>query len=324
MINRNTNVSFIEAEQYSQYLLMNLYDGLLPTNLYRNVSDFGSGNTLHIKTIGEVTLQEVTEDESFTYNPIESGEVQLTITDYPGDAWYVTDEMRQDGSQIDALHTARAAAGNRAFQEHFETRFLEVMNAGQTAGDRNMINGFSHRFKAAGGNLTLVEEDLIDMRLAFDKANVPMGGRVAVVDGVCAAALAKTATLVNNLDATGEAYSLAKDGFDREHMFVTMLHGWQIWTSNRLPTITAETLTFADGTESEAVDGVANIFMSMADDNTKPGMVAWRSLPSVETDRDMDNRRDKFSMAGRFGIGVQRVDTLGVIVTSATATSSGK
>lgn len=322
MITTNTNPAFIEAEQYSQFLLRNLHDGLLPTNFYRNVSDFGSGTTLNIKTIGEVTLQDITEDEAFTYNPIDTGTVTLSITDYPGDAWYITDEMRQDGSQIEALHSARAEAGKRAFQEHFETRFLATMNAAQTASDGNAVNGFNHRFRAGGGNQTITELDLIDMRLAFDKANVPVGGRIAIVDPVVAAAISKTATLVNNLDAVGEAYRLAKDGFDRDHMFVTMLHGWQIWTSNRLPTVTAETLTLADGTSSSSTSGVANIFMSIADDNTKPGMVAWRHLPSVETQRDMDKRRDKFTMAGRFGIGAQRVDTLGVIVSSATATTA--
>lgn len=320
MITRDTNVAFIEATQYSQFLLRNLHDGLLPTNLYRNVTDFGSGTTLNIKTIGEVTLQEITEDEDFTYNPIESGTVQLTITDYPGDAWYVSDEMRQDGSQVEALHAGRAEAGRRAFQEHLETRFLATMNAGQTASDANTVNGFSHRFRASGTNQTMDEGDMIDMRLSFDKANVPMGGRVAVVDPVVAATLSKQALLVSNLDASGEGYSLAKDGFDRDHMFVTNMHGWQVWTSNRLPTVTAETLTLFDGTSSASTSGIANIFMSTADDNTKPGMLAWRALPSVETARDMDKRRDKFTMAGRFGLGVQRTDTLGVIVSSATAT----
>jgi len=322
MITRTTNTSFIEAQQYSQFLLRNLYDGLLPTNLYRNVSDFGSGTTLNIKTVGEVTLQDITEDESFTYNSIESGIVTLTITDYPGDAWYVTDEMRQDGSQIDSLHAARAEAGKRAFQEYVESRFLATMNAAQTASNANSINGFSHRFRAGGTNQTVTEADFINMRLAFDKANVPMGGRVAIVDPVVAAAISRTALLVNNLDAGSmQAYSLAKDGFDRDHMFVTMLHGWQIWTSNRLPTVTAETLTLFDGSSSASTSGVANIFMSTAEDNTKPGMLAWRALPSVETQRDMDKRRDKFTMAGRFGVGAQRVDTLGVIVSSATATA---
>jgi hypothetical protein len=320
MITTSTNTAFIEATQYSQFILRNLHDGLLPTNLYRNVSDFGSGTTLNIKTIGEVTLQDITEDESFTYNPIESGNVQLTITDYPGDAWYITDEMRQDGAQIEALNSARSESGKRALQEHIETRFLATLNAGQTASDNNSVNSFSHRHRASGTNQTLVEDDMIEMRLAFDKANVPVGGRVAVVDPVVAATLAKQSLLVNNLDAVGEGFSLAKDGFHRDHQFVTMLHGWQVWTSNFLPTATAETLTLFDGSSSASTSGICNIFMSTADDNTKPGMLAWRALPSVETQRDVDKRRDKFTMAARFGLGVQRIDTLGIVISSATAT----
>ena len=40
--------AFIEAEVYSDFILMNLHDGLLGEVFYRNVSDFGSGTTLHI------------------------------------------------------------------------------------------------------------------------------------------------------------------------------------------------------------------------------------------------------------------------------------
>lgn len=322
MINTGTNTAFIEAQQYSAFILRNLHDGLIPANMFRNVSDFGHGTVIDIKTLGEVTLQEIAEEEAFTYNPIESGSIQLSITDYPADAYYITDEMRQDGTQIEALLAARASEGTRKLQNHIETRYFEVLNAGQTPADANAINGFSHRFYASGGNMTLTENDLIDMRLAFDKANVPMGGRVAIVDSTVAAQLAKTALLVNNMDAVGEAYSLAKDGFDREHQFVTMLHGWQIWTSNRLPVVEGETLSLFDGTGSQAVTGHANLFFSTVDDNTKPGMFAWRLMPKTETDRDMDKRRDKFSTAARFGLGVQRLDTLGVIVTDLTATAA--
>lgn len=78
--------SFIEAEQYSAFILQNLHDGLLPETFYRNVSDFGSGTTLHIKTVGSVTIQEAAEDTPLVYNPIETGEVTLALTDYVGDA----------------------------------------------------------------------------------------------------------------------------------------------------------------------------------------------------------------------------------------------
>lgn len=41
--------AFIESEQYSSFILTNMHDGLLPQTFYRDVSDFGSGTTLHIK-----------------------------------------------------------------------------------------------------------------------------------------------------------------------------------------------------------------------------------------------------------------------------------
>lgn len=78
--------AFIEAEVYSSFILNNLHDGLLPQTFYRDVSDFGSGTTLHVKTVGSVTIQEAAEDTPLVYNPIESGEVSLQITNYIGDA----------------------------------------------------------------------------------------------------------------------------------------------------------------------------------------------------------------------------------------------
>lgn len=84
--NRANSTAFIEAEQYSAFILRNLTDGLLPGSFYRNVSDFGSGTTLNIKTIGSVTIQDGAEDVPFEYSPIESGTLTMSITDYIGDA----------------------------------------------------------------------------------------------------------------------------------------------------------------------------------------------------------------------------------------------
>src|SRR5699024_4523408 len=121
--------AFIESEVYSQFILENLHDGLLPDTFYRNVTDFASGETLHIKSIGSVTIQDAEEDTPLVYNPIETGEITFRIDMYVGDAWYVTDDLREDGSQVDQLMAARAAEGTRAIQETFETDFLA------TAGD---------------------------------------------------------------------------------------------------------------------------------------------------------------------------------------------
>lgn len=307
--NRGNSTAFIEAEQYSAFILRNLQDGLLPGSFYRNVSDFGSGTTLHIKTVGTVTIQDGAEEVPFDYTPIESGEVTLTITDYVGDAWYVTDELREDGAQVEALMSARSSESTRAIQEIFETRFLKKANTSQTNANANQVNGFAHRIASAETNNVISLNHFISMKLAFDKANVPMAGRVAIVDPVVAATLDKTVSL--GRDVTPFAANILANGFDREHSFLMNLYGWNIITSNRL-----DTGTFSDGTTSVS-NAVANVFMSVADDNTKPVMAAWRRMPKVEGERNKDLRRDEFVTSARWGFGTQRVDTLGIVITSA-------
>ena len=319
MIITTQNRAFIEAEQYSDFILENMHDGLLPGDFYRDVSDFGSGETLNIKTIGEAQIQEVEEDVAINYSPIETGEVTLTISDYVGDGWYVTDKMRQDGAQIDALLAVRGKEATRAIQEHFETRAFETLNSAQTAANANNINGFAHRAVAQSTNKTMTLADLIRMRLSFNKAEVTMAGRIAIVDPVVEATLNLTFNITSgtgDLAANQTWQSIAENGFAREHNFVINLYGWNIMTSNRLPTVASETI----GADT-VTTGVANIFMCVADDHCKPLMAAWRQQPRVEGERNKDKQRDEYVQTARFGLGVQRVDTLGVILTDATAIS---
>ena len=215
--------AFIEAEQYSSFILNNLHDGLLPQTFYRNVSDFGSGTTLHIKTVGSVTIQEAAEDTPLVYNPIESGEVSLQITNYVGDAWYVTDDLREDGSQIEQLMSARSVESTRALQETFESRFLSVCNSAQTNANANVINGFAHRIASAETNNVFALKHLIAMRLAFDKANVPDSGRVFICDPVVEATLNGLVTITHDVSPFGEM--ILKEGMARGQRFVMQLFG---------------------------------------------------------------------------------------------------
>lgn len=307
--NRANSTAFIEAEQYSAFILRNLHDGMLPGVFYRNVTDFGAGSTLHIKTVGTVTIQDGAEDVPFDYTPIESGEVTLTITDYVGDAWYVTDELREDGAQVEALMSARSSESTRAIQEIFETRFLAKCNSSQTNANPNTINGFAHRIASTAGSNVLQLNDLINMKLAFDKANVPVAGRVAILDPVCAATLDKMVSIGRDVTPFGQ--QILQNGFDREHTFLMNLYNWNIITSNRLATG-----SFSDGTTT-VTNGVANVFMCVSDDGNKPIMAAWRRMPKVEGERNKDLRRDEFVTSARWGFGTQRVDTLGIYITSA-------
>ncbi len=304
------STAFIEAEQYSSFILLNLHDGLLPESFYRNVGDFGSGTTLNIKTVGSATLQEASEDTPLIYNPIESGTVTLTITNYVGDAWYVTDDLREDGDQIPQLMAERSAESTRALQETFESRFLKTCNEAQTDANANLVNGFAHRIAPTSTSETFEVGHLVAMKLAFDKANVPAEGRIFIVDPIVEATLNVLITITN--DVTPFASRILEGGMARGQKFIMNIHGWDIMTSNRL-----DRGTFSDGTTS-ITDGIANIAMCVLDDQTKPIMGAWRRMPKVEGERNKDRARDEFVVRARWGMGPQRVDTLGVVITDAT------
>ena len=314
--------AFIEAEQYSQFILENLHDYLLPEGMWRDVTDFGSGSTLRIKTVGTVTIQDAAEDTPLNFSPIDTGTLSLTITDYVGDAWKVSDDLREDGSQVDTLMAMRAMESTRALGENHETRFLSVANAAQTAANVNVVNGRPHRWVAGGSGATdriLDLSDFVAMKLAFDKANSPAGGRIAIVDPVVEATLNTLVTQTASINYNPMFEGLVTEGFARDHRFVRNIMGWDVYTSNFLPKLTAtEALnasSYGLANDTAEVGDVANIFMCVADDSCKPIMHAWRRAPQTEGWRDNEERADKYQVTSRYGLGAQRVDTLGVILT---------
>lgn len=322
MQNTGNTTAFIEAQQYSQFILDNLHDYLLPEGLWRDVSDFGSGTTLNIKTVGTVTIQDAAEDVPLSFSPIDTGTISLSITDYVGDAWKVTDELREDGSQIDSLMSMRAMESTRALGENHESKFLNVAGTAQTAANVNLVNGRPHRWVAGGSGGTtrvLTLSDFIAMKLAFDKAGVPAGGRIAIVDPIVEATLNSLTNLVN-VSNNPMFEGIVTDGFSRDHKFVKNIFGFDIWTSNYLPVKTAteaiNASSYGLANDTAEIGDIANVFMSVADDSTKPIMHAWRRQPKTEGWRDNEERSDKFQVTSRFGFGAQRLDTLGVILTS--------
>jgi len=314
--------AFIESQQYSQFILDNLHDYLLPEGMYRDVTDFGSGTTLNIKTVGTVTLQDAAEDTPLNFTNIDTGNITLSITDYIGDAWKVTDDLREDGSQVDTLMAMRAMESTRALGENHEGRFLAVANGGQTAANLNLVNNRPHRFVAGGAGAAtrnVVLGDFVAMKLAFDKANAPASGRIAIVDPIVEATLNTLISSTSVVNNTPQFQGVLNEGFARDHRFVRNIMGWDIYTSNFLPSLTAtEAINGAAydlANDTAEVGDKANIFMCVADDSCKPVMHAWRRAPQTEGWRDQEERADKYQVTSRFGFGVQRADTLGVILT---------
>lgn len=258
-------------------------------------------------------MQEAAEDEPLTYNPIETGEITFKITEYKGDAWYITDDLREDGTDIDRLLAERASESTRAIQEVFESDMLRTAAAVYDGSSTPFnINGFAHKIVSAAANNIFQLSHLIRMRLAFDKANVPAEGRVFICDPVVEATLNGLVTITSQ--TTPFAAMILEKGLARGQRFLMELYSWNIIQSNRLPVVVAPN----DGTTA-GTNLIANLFMCIADDQTKPIMGAWRRMPKAEGERNKDRARDEHVVRCRYGFGVQRMDTLGVLYTSQTA-----
>jgi methenyltetrahydromethanopterin cyclohydrolase len=135
----------------------------------------------------------------------------------------------------------RAMESTRALGEHHESRFLSVANLAQTNANVNLVNGRPHRWVAGGASAStrvMTLSDFIAMKLAFDKANVPTAGRIAIVDPIVEATLNSITNLVN-VSNNPMFEGIVTEGFAKDHKFVKNIFGFDIWTSNRLAVKTA-------------------------------------------------------------------------------------
>lgn len=321
MQSTNNTVAFINAQVYDTFILENLSTFMLPQGMWRDVSNFGSGTTLNIKAIGDIVLQDADEDQELSATPIDTNTLTMTITDWPGDSWYITDKLREDGTQVDALISARALATTRALAEYHESRFLTVSNAAQTNANVNLVNSRPHRWIAGGSGVTnrrMSLSDFIAAKLTFDKANIPAEGRIAIVDPIVEASINSLTNLVN-VSNNPRFEGIVTDGFARGNRFVRNIYGFDVYTSNLLPKKTAtEALnasSYGLANTTAQVGDVCNIFMCVADDNVKPMMHAMRRPVKTETWRMNSLERDMYKTTSRFGFGNQRLDSMIVIVT---------
>lgn len=309
----------IKAQVFSDFLLEQINDGFLPDTLSRDVTDFGDGDTLFIPSLGETTIREYTEDTGIVYDALDSGQVQLVINQYKSAASYITRKLQQDGYKAAALEAAIPREHLRLIRESWETDLLATQDA-QTNADPNTVNNFDHRWVADSGTTTGVVtlEDIVYLKLGFDKAFIPDAGRILIVDPIVEASL--------NIETAGQAFTnnpqfegIVNTGFAQSMRFIRNIYGFDIWVSNRLPRVADETV---DGGPQQAstqiTGGVANIAMSVLDDQHKPFMSAMRQNPITDGEYNKDFQREEYVTTARWGHGAQRLETLSVILSSET------
>lgn len=319
------------AEVYSSVILDELTEGFLPEGLARDVSDFPDGTKLLIPTFGEVVIKDVVEEQETPVDSIDTGRIELEITEHKGAGFAITDENREDGYYIQQLDSAAPGKMLHGLKEVYETDLLMTGEIGQTQGDPNQINGFAHRWVASGTDGVLGLSDFSYAKTAFLKAKAPDLGIIAIVDPISELSLNRLANLTN-VSNNPHFEGMITTGFGKSMKFVKNIFGVDVYMSNRLPRIASETInTAANGgigapsgeggvqTAGKTItDGYAAQFMIVSDDMTTPYMSAWRRKPTVTTFRDEPRRRDIYYLTTRYGFGMQRPQTLATVLVSAT------
>lgn len=255
--------------------------------------------------IGQVTLQDYSEDAPIDYSAIDTSRITLTLSDYPQDGFYITDKLKQDSWKADRLFSTRVKESLYAFNKKLESDIYAAANSSQTASDTNTINGQPHRRCLDNPTAQALVDAVADIKLSFDKANVPEAGRILIVDP-------RVENVLNKLSGTAVLVAdsprfegLLETGFARDHRFVRNIHGFDVFVSNLLPAIASETVNSVTCTS-----GVCNLAMCVADEDCKPIMGVIRQRPAPEMERNAKHKRDEWSATARWGFASYRPESL--------------
>jgi hypothetical protein len=308
------NVSLLtRAEVWSRELKEILRDELMAQTYVRWLQEFPDGDTFKIPSIGQAYVDDYAEDESVKYRPLDTGQFTFQITEYLSSGTYVTKKAEQDMFYMNELVSRFVPEQERAIMEHVEEAILGLQSA-QTAGNTNDINGGKHRY--AAGNSGIIElADFARANLSLNLANVSANNRVAIVDPSVAYTI-ETLSNISNVSNNPMFEGIVSSGIATGMRFVRNIYGFDVYTSQRLATISSETLVEGDGTNSASRAGYkANLFFS-ADATVVPFIGAWRQMPEVDTEYNKDFQRTEFVTTARYGVKLYRPENLVVVLSN--------
>lgn len=302
-----TNSSNVVRQQvYSAGLQESYETNLLGFGLFADMSSlFPDGDTFNVDQIGEFTLADYSEDAPIDYSALDTSRITLSISDYPGLGFYMTDALKQDSNKADLLFGKAIKKAIYAFEKDMETSVYAACNDSQTTADANTINGEAHRRCLDNPTAQALVDAIADIKTSFDRADVPEVGRILIVDP-------RVENIMNKLGGTAVLVAdsprfegLLETGFARNHRFVRNILGFDVFTSNLLPEIASETVNSVTCTS-----GVCNIAMCVADDDAKPIMGVIRQAPEPEMERNAKHKRDEWSATARWGFAAYRPESL--------------
>lgn len=310
-ISTQTTARLTRTDIWSTQLKEFFQDELLAATKYVDwLTEFPDGNTFHIPSTGQMQIMDYDEGQAVRYTGLATGDFTFQITEYKSSATYITDKAKQDlyyAAQLEAMFVPKM---KRALAVDLETAILNVPNVGQTAGSLNTINTAAHRFIANGTNQVIAPIDFASARYALRKSDVPMTNLTAIVDPSVEYTLSTLANLTN-ISYNPKWEGIVRDGMTSGIKFLMNVYGFDVYTSNYLPTITSETIN-----SKTVTNGVANYFFANAGADTSPWKGAIRQEPRVESERNKDMQRDEYVVTERYGLGFYRPENCVTVITS--------
>jgi len=308
------NQYLIRTNLWSRQIKELLLDELLAMKFVKVLTDFPDGYTLNIPSIGEAETSDFNENQAIKYNQFDTGNFTFSFDQYKYSANAISEKFKRDSFYAQDVIAAFVPRQHRALMEAVETNIFAKGNAGQTASNLNTINSASHRWVAGGPGQTITLADFQKAQYALTKANVPLINLCAVVDPSVAYTLATQANLVNLLTPIPMWGDVARDGIMTGFKFRFNVFGFDIYVSNYLPAISAETIN------SVAVsNGVANFFFSATPGDTTPWIGAFRQMPTVYSEFNKDLQQEEYLTICEYGFKLYRPENMVIILTALAA-----
>ena len=317
-ISTQTTSRLTRTDIWSTQLKEFFQDELIAATKYVDwLTEFPDGNTFHIPSTGQMQIMDYDEGQAIRYTGLATGDFTFQITEYKSGATYITDKAKQDlyyASQLEAMFVPKI---KRALAVDLETAILALPNTSQTAGSLNLINTAAHRFIANGTSNVISPTDFAAARYSLRKSDVPMTNLVAIVDPSTEFTLSTLSNLTN-ISYNPKWEGIVRDGMTSGIKFLMNIYGFDVYTSNYLPSGITET----NNGKTLTGTGVANYFFANAGGDTSPWKGAIRQEPRVESERNKDLQRDEYVVTERYGLGFYRPENMVTILTNQTAATT--
>lgn len=304
------NNHLIRSNIWSRDLKRVFEDELMGTRYVRMITDFPDGDTINIPSLGQFEAHDYEEDRVPQYTAADTGNFTFSINKYKQSATYITEKFRQDSMYASEVEAAFVPGQHRALAVAMETDILATMPDGQTAASTNQINGVDHRWVGSGTNETITLNDFAKADLALRRANVPMVNKVAIVDPTVAYTLGTQTNLVNLMTPQPKWQGIVNSGAVTGMQFVTNIYGFDIYVSNHLKNVGAETIS-----GKTTAQGAANLFFCAAGGDSMPIIGLIRQPPKVDSEYVKDLQREEYLTTCRYGFKLFRPENAVVILT---------